>query len=1002
MSVAGLSWNTWTMRFTAGLNQKADPRSLEPPELTILKDAQFDEIGGLQTRYPYAALGSNIYGGGTISNARRLVANGNELLLFTKDTLYSWSAQQSKWRSKGTHLAVKVEETPRFIRTTEQIECDRAELDDVIVYSWSENGHVFWGAEDKNDRTVLVPPQDLGEASRTRVVALDTKILLFYFSTLNTDLIVFAIDPANLSDTLGAGATVVSSTDFNGYYDVVKVPGADTAAFVARRTPTTSYEVGKVTSALVVTTSTKARTCTGAIALSVAPDGKIQVVRDVGGNALKGDLLSSALVDVFTDQAIGTYASDANQIACAHRSVTDSGYYRCYVFWSSNEQDRPTAGTEVKYNWANTNNTLSAEATFLKNHAVASRAFDHDGRVYVNCVFAGLSEALPAVTYNQRAALQNTYFLLRDDEFLVAKSIVNTAGGYQSSASFLPGVALTEGSTGYSWCGTERRSIQLGGLASGYADRGPRDVTYTFDSNEARRCARLGSTLYIACGEGALQYDGVQLTEVSFHCFPYFFEATEGLLSGLIEDGTYSYKVTPRWDNGVGEIDRGTTATTGVITIGGGTPSNTTLGDLSPIHTTHKTSSAIAIEVWRTLANPTDDSPYFLVTSKDSSDTTGANCYVANDTSLGDLADFVDELADEDLQSNETNPENGGTLENLAPPPATIVLAGADRLLLAGIAGSPYTIRYSKLRGAGEVAAFHEALSVDVPPTGGPIQALAFLNETLIALCDTAIWALPGDGFDNLGGGTNYGPARLLSTDIGVTDHDSVVVTDKGVIFKSRKGWYMLNRGWALDYIGGGVSDYDSETVLAASVVESQHQIRFLTSSRLLVFDTLVSQWDEDTISSGLHACIWNGAHAYLTSTGPYTQGTSYTSVDYGIDLETAWIKLSDLQGYGAIDMLQLLGEFRSDCTIRVRLARDYWKDGDGVYFQDKTHTPSSTAGMPLELQHSPSIRQVKALKVRITVTPTAAGESVKLTGIAFKLGIQPGLNRNIPSASKQ
>jgi hypothetical protein len=143
---------------------------------------------------------------------------------------------------------------------------------------------------------------------------------------------------------------------------------------------------------------------------------------------------------------------------------------------------------------------------------------------------------------------------------------------------------------------------------------------------------------------------------------------------------------------------------------------------------------------------------------------------------------------------------------------------------------------------------------------------------------------------------------------------------------------------------------------------------------------------------------MWGGLHTVLADDGPKMQSQAYSNVNYGIELEIAPLKFEDIQGYGAVDFFDLLGEYRSACTIQVRLARDYKSD----YFQDKTHTPSLSAGDPLQLRHRPSIRQVKSLRVRLTVSPTSSGEAVKLTGLAFKLGVQPGLNRNVATSAKQ
>jgi hypothetical protein len=115
----GLDWQTVQLPLAAGINQKMDSRALQPPELTRAVDVQFEELGGLQTRKPFgvSAGALAIVGGGSINVAdvRRFCQNGDELLLFTKDSaLLAQRSELSRWVLKGTHLAVKVDEQPRF------------------------------------------------------------------------------------------------------------------------------------------------------------------------------------------------------------------------------------------------------------------------------------------------------------------------------------------------------------------------------------------------------------------------------------------------------------------------------------------------------------------------------------------------------------------------------------------------------------------------------------------------------------------------------------------------------------------------------------------------------------------------------------------------------------------------------------------------------------------------------------------------------------------------
>ena len=60
----------------------------------------------------------------------------------------------------------------------------------------------------------------------------------------------------------------------------------------------------------------------------------------------------------------------------------------------------------------------------------------------------------------------------------------------------------------YAWCGIERRQINLDTKGnSEYAARAPRDITFDFDSDTARRVASLGRTMYISGGQ-IVQFDG--------------------------------------------------------------------------------------------------------------------------------------------------------------------------------------------------------------------------------------------------------------------------------------------------------------------------------------------------------------------------------------------------------------------------------------------------------------------------------------------------------------
>ena len=338
------------------------------------------------------------------------------------------------------------------------------------------------------------------------------------------------------------------------------------------------------------------------------------------------------------------------------------------------------------------------------------------------------------------------------------ESTYDEAGGDQIGG-YLPGVALT-GTNTFSFCGANRNLVNLTADVA-YTNRAPHDVTFTFDSNSARRTVRLGDTLYIAAGE-LLQYDGVQLTEVGFHIYPWNLNVN-ATGTGSMANGEYVYKICNKWRNGVGESEESTTATVQATTVSGG-PGGCIIPAPPSCFVTHKPN--IQVEVYRTQANPTADDPFYLASSNDPSVTSNPNRYLTNTTSTASpIPQFNDALADTSLEGLQTNSENGAILENLAPPASSIIFSTVDRIFLAGIAGQPDTVWYSKLRTPGTVAAFHDDLTFDVPTDGGDITAVAVISsgiQTIIVFRESAIYSFPGVGLDNSGNGTNYGPANYI------------------------------------------------------------------------------------------------------------------------------------------------------------------------------------------------------------------------------------------------
>ena len=1023
MSLAGLDWQVIQFPFAKGLDTKTHPFAVDPPSLVLCYNAQFDDLGALTMRMGYAGIGANIYGGGSIANPRKLAVVGDELLLWTDTGLYSWSETLTAWVSRGTHLAVKVDEAAVFGGTADQVFADRAQLGGVVVYVWEESstGVCRLAARDATTGATLIAPTSLGAGTtRPRVIATDSQIFVLWVSA-GTGLVVSTITPS--APTFSGGIlALVDASEKN--YDAVRHPTADQIVVLTHAALGTSYTVSKVTTAGAITSSTKARAADTdepiALACAASTTDRVQVFRidrSGGTDYILGDLLVlSTLADVYTGQTIGDVTSSTvDQLTAAFRSTTDGGFYRCYAFWSVDEaQATDDVHSAVWSNWTNTNNAQGTAAVLAYRLGLASRAFDHRGSVYAWLTFAAANNAVPHSLIGTDTILgfevpvQSTNYLYRDDGTFHAKAANMRAGGFGYETGHLAGVALVSGSTSYATATTERGFINLGGYfnTTGYGARSPRDVTFTFDSDDARRVVVLGRTAYVSGGL-VQQYDGEGLTEVGFEQAPWYIDVDDDGTAGAVKAGKYSYKAGVRWDNARGETERSTSIIGLQITVAA---SKKPLWVASRIRVTKKQGSRRnpALEMWRTEADPTIDAPFYLITDRDPA-ATGDNGYVENDaassalhsTERDNLPDEGATFTDPSVTDRETHPETGDVLPRFAPPAASILVAGEARLFLAGIPGDPGAIVYSLLRNEGEIVGFHPALRVALPASAGAITALAIMDGALVAFTATSVYALDGTGFDNLGGGTNYGPPRLVSADIGCTSQDALAPIPGGVVFFSRKGWYRINRGWDLEYIGARVEGYNGDTWVAAQTVEAQHHVRLLSSSRMLVWDYLVNEWSEWTETGGRALAMWRTYPMLLDS---LVKKQAVYNADQGWSFDVLMrIRLAGISGLARVRRVHLLTRWHDDHKLRVRL---YFNDAQ-VATDDKTMTVENlSGGDPFELRMGPSQQRLKEIGVRVTaltVTDEPLTEAfTEFVGIALEVGLRRGLYPRLPATQQQ
>jgi len=368
--------------------------------------------------------------------------------------------------------------------------------------------------------------------------------------------------------------------------------------------------------------------------------------------------------------------------------------------------------------------------------------------------------------------------------------------------------------------------------------------------------------------------------------------------------------------------------------------------------------------------------------------------YRYNYTSLP-YVDITDDYSDLAIEDNPLLYTEGGIVENIYPGASHIMTARQDRVFLV-TDDDPENIWYSKVKTDRLGLAFSDFFTKRVS-TGGPVTGLAVMDYNIIVFKENEIRAFSGPGPNELGYDGTFSEDRLVTTDAGCIDHRSLVHTDRGLIFKSHKGIYLLNRQLQVQYIGAPVEFWNQYDIIKTELVQNRNQVRFLVqvdvgTVHTLAYDYLVDQWSNyvpTTAQSIIDSVIWQGEYTYLennavvnTEDDTFQDGSEY----YNMKLITPWFKLTDLQGYQRVYWVHIFGGFESVHDLRVKIYYDY----DPAVAETKTLTANGTfaADYPYQFRFKPTKQKCQAIAFEIEdINQAGTGESLKIASMALTIG---------------
>lgn len=993
-----------------GIDTKKDEKQLQG-SLLSLENAYIKKTGSLSKRFGYDLLPKDILPTGQITGAISLAKYEEELVLLSSGGIYSYAPENKKWGFRGVNLTSTVTLSNVVSNSYSQTNPDVAVASGVAVYAWEDSsGGVKASVVDFTSGVSLVPEIQLkANATRPRVVVCANTIYVFYqeggsiycrkvqggvFSdeaTVATDLEVDfgGDDSTHFAVTILSSKMLVTYRATGGKLKIIYFlvdltigglpSGCPTPVAFDDIDPTTSLDIITYQNLIHIISSGS-----NTVYLCLNPNFTINIAAaEISAISLK----SVGMVD--TPDGIDVYGEVA---------VDD---YNNYVQFT-----RISDGTVDPSLPAFDSNIIQRAAGLL------TKPFYSNGYSYI------------VVSFHSKNRLQDTNFCINNNGDLLARILPTTAGGHNTVGSCLAGVWFS--GLKHHTVFAKKSRIGGSGVVSTSTVGAGIDITSAYSAT-----SQLGKNLHIAGGY-VKTYDGFSLVEHNFHLYPdepdvtvitsgtasptngsdgdFYIETdvkklyqkisgswTEVGAGDFLSAGSYQYVIVYEWIDFAGQMHRSETSIAVTVSIAAGAGSIVTIPTLRFTDKKGVRTPPI-ISIYRTIADGTifykasdDDDPLY------------------NDVTA-DAVTFIDVVSDATLQTRQMLYTTGGVLDNTQAPACTYLKTYKNRLFAIGLENST-EIAYSKEFVSSEGVAFSDLLRKQVDTKGGRLTAIAELDDKLVLFKRSNLFILTGQGPTDTATQDDF-YIQSLTADIGCSDQKSIVETPLGVMFKSDKGIWLLDRGLNTKYIGDRVEDFNHLTIASATLVADVNQVRFTTEEgTTLVYDYFYDTWSTFTNHQAVSAINWQSSFVYAKTNGDVLVENTTTYSDAGtpikMRIETGWFSMSGLQGYGRLYGIQLLGTYKSPHLLRISLSYDFnnsVKDVHTVAVMERSLFNEDLIGVIFggidsenyQFEIKPRIQKCESWKLIIEdISPDSTPQaSLDLSAITIEYGVKKGYNK--------
>lgn len=952
-----------------GIDTKSDPKQVVPTKLLELENALFGTSNEYTKRYGYNSLNSISAGNAIGSFNNQLVAlNGTGVSTYSSN-LNSFS---DPFPGLNKKTCLSIDKNIITARALSYTNPDMAYTNGYYAFIQKQISSSTLSIsiiDSTTGKQILVNNAAIGATSvkdELRVSVLGTKFIFSYGTTAGNLLRYFYVDttaptvisaPVTLANNYASTSYDCRTVGTNLIF-VYATTTNQTSAFALSSTLVqgATFTVAVDSDTIGIFSDTTNNVWVGrGLKTGAGPD-----VSQVGYFILNPTITATVLGNTSIDAAVSGIVPNISGI---YNGTNGQFFYQVTdTTLPTNYQNNYTKKATMSVAGA----TISAAVVMIRSAGLYSRPFYNGTTIYM------------AVSHY--SALQSMYFLVDETGHAAAKWSIGLA--YNNAFNKMPVSVYLESGSKYSLPISEYDTTsEAGGTFFNQAIIS--QLILNFDDPTVIQ--NLGNNLEMSGGVLSI-FDGTVTSEQGFNIFPESITAVvNGAASGSMDAGTYQYSVCYEWTDSQSQVHRSAPSAGLTVVVGAGTNSVTLT--LPTLRVTDK--SGVLIVVYRTEASGLI---FYQVTPSPA-----FGSAVFNDPSVNSVT-FTDTLADASIIGNNQLYTNGGELENIASPASDITWTYKSRMMCV-YSENRKQFGYSKQVIPGVPVEFTDTFFSNIPEFGGNITAGIQMDDKNIIFKRNTIYYQVGDGPSPNGQNNDFTTPQLISSDTGCIDKKSVVLMPLGVMFKSSKGIYLLDRSLQIKYIGNNVEAYNNATVRSAIMIQGVNQVRFtLSSGIVLMYDYFNDDWSVFTNIDAVDACLFQNIYTYIKLSGSVFQESIGSFTDNGaliaMKLKTAWFQFK-IQGFQRASRLFILGDYKSPHTLQIDISINF----DPAIVQTIT-IPVLTSITPYQLRSILRFQKCESFQLTITELQSPAyGQGLTLSAITFEVGVKKGPMK-VPSAA--